>query len=178
MVSSPLFFPPSLRPSAPSRFENLHPSIQLHHAVLAPRAGAPWTLLSVAVPLPSRFREEPHLRGRPARQGVSGGRGARLELQRVRELQRGLRGGAEAGGGAREAQGVLPAQGNGRAGAESCCQLVAPRCIREPWQRQTHTPIPRWSPGSFKLRLTLSGLEEAKSTTRQGRLKWGAEEEA
>ena len=63
--------------------------------------------------LASRGGEEPALRGCAPGQGAPGAGGPRLELQRVRELQRGLGRGGQARGRAHQAPSVLPAQGEG-----------------------------------------------------------------
>lgn len=64
--------------------------------------------------LAPRGGEEPALRGCAPGQGAPGAGGPRLELQRVRELQRGLGRGGQARGRAHQASSVLPAQGEGR----------------------------------------------------------------
>ena len=64
--------------------------------------------------LASRGGEEPAPRGCAPGQGAPGAGGPRLELQRVRELQRGLGRRGQARGRAHQASSVLPAQGEGR----------------------------------------------------------------
>ena len=80
--------------------------------------------------LASRGGEEPALRGCASGQGAPGAGGPRLELQRVRELQRGLGRGGQARGRAHQAPSVLPAQGEGRGYLSPQPQAPESRVVR------------------------------------------------